>query len=109
MQRSPSNIYYSTDLDEDAVDDSQRGACAVALYNYGAGENVTEEMWETIAKLPDNKFSSGRFYSVLNQSLLKLKGDPKFAMLNLKLNDGERLDDVFAAITETEECSEVHM
>ncbi len=67
---------------------------------------VTEDMWNTIAQLPDSRFESGQFYSKLNQSLLKLEGDLKFAMLNLKLNDGEELVDVFTAI-KTQQCSKV--
>ena len=78
----------------------------VALSNLGGGKMVTEEMWNTIAQLPDGRFESGRFYSVLNRSLLKLEGDLKFAMLKLELNDGEKLADVFTAI-KTKPCSKV--
>ena len=77
-----------------------------ALYNLGIGEVITEEKWNTIAQLPDDRVESGQFYSVLNQSLLNLEGDLKFAMLNLKLSKGEKLADAFAAI-KTNECSEV--
>ena len=69
---------------------------------------VTEEMWDTIAHLPGGRFESGRFYSVLNRSLLKLEGDIRFTMLNLKLNDGEKLVDVFTAI-KTKQCSKVRL
>ena len=80
----------------------------MALSNLGGGKMVTEEMWNTIAQLPDSRFESGRFYSVLNRSLLKLEGDLKFAMLKLELNDGEKLADVFTAI-KTKPCSEVRL
>ena len=82
--------------------------CVVALYNLSTGQVVTEEIWDTIAQLPDGRFESDRFYSVLNQSLLKLEGDIKFAMLNLKLNEGEKLADIFTAI-KTNQCSKVRL
>ena len=103
-----SYYYYSTDQETDTVDESQHayGACVEALHNLSTGQMVTEEMWNTIAQLPDGRFESGQFYSVLNRSLLKLEGDLKFAMLNLKLNAGEKLVDVFTAI-KTQQCSKV--
>ena len=79
-----------------------------ALYNLGTGQILPEEMWDTIAQLPDDRFESGQFYSVLNKSLVKLEGDLKFAMLNLKLNAGEKLADVFTAI-KTSQCSKVRL
>ena len=98
--------YYPTDLEEGTVDESQLEACVVALSKLGDGQMVTEEMWDAIAQLPDDRSESGQFYSKLNQSLLKLEGDLKFAMLDLKLNDGEKLVDVFTAI-KTQQCSKV--
>jgi hypothetical protein len=100
--------YYSIELEEGTVEESQHDACVVALYNLSAGQIITEEMWNTIAQLPDYRFESGQFYSVLNQSLLKLEGDLNFAMLNLKLNAEEKLSDVFTAI-KTNECSKVRL
>ena len=99
-----------TDQETDTVDESQRayGACVEALHNLSTGQILPEEMWDTIAQLPDDRFKSGQFYSVLNESLLKLEGDLQFAMLNLKLNAGEKLIDVFTAI-KTNQCSKVRL
>ena len=62
-----------------------------------SGKEITEDMLNEIAQLPD-KSGCGQFYSVLNQSLRKLKGNPIFSMLSVKLPVGESLDDAFCAI-----------
>ena len=54
-------------------------------------------MLDEIVQIPD-KSGHGQFYTVLNESLRKLKGDPIFSMLSVNLCDGESLADAFCAI-----------
>ena len=69
------------------------------VYNLKTGKEITEDMLKEIAQLPDTS-GYGQFYTVLNQSLRKLKGNPIFSMLSVKLPDRESLDDAFCAIEE---------
>ena len=67
--------------------------------NLSSGKEITEDMLNEIAQLPDRS-GCGQFYTVLKQSLRKLKGNPIFSMLSVKLPDGETLNDAFCAIEE---------
>ncbi len=80
--------------------------CVDTVYNLSSGKQVAEEMLNEIVQLPD-KSGSGWFYTVLNQSLRKLNGDPIFSILSVELHDGESLNDAFCAIEE--DSSEVYL
>ena len=69
-----------------------------------SGKQIREEMLEVIAQLPDDRYSSGQLYSVLNESLCKLEGDPKFSILS----HGKRsVSDAFTAIKAQDSSAKV--
>ncbi len=76
-----------------------------AMDSLNSGKDIREEMVNAIAQLPDASSSSGQFYSVLNESLRKLEGDPKFSILS---HEKKSVSDAFAAIKAQNTSSEVN-
>ncbi len=99
-------IFGFLDLHAESITDLKRAVCVDTVCNLSSGKKITEEMLNEIVQLPD-KSGCERFYSVLNKTLRKLKGDPIFSMLSVELHDGESLDDTFCAIEEDSSDSEV--
>ena len=73
-----------------------RVKCMDTIHALSAGK-VSETGLDEIARLPHGP-GDEQFSTVLNGFLLKLEGDPIFSMLELKLNPGETLADLFNAI-----------
>ena len=73
-----------------------RELCMNTIYAISIGE-VSEEGLDAIAQLPHGPRDE-KFYTLLNEFLLKLEDDPIFSMLELKLNPGETLASLFKAI-----------
>ena len=102
---SDSFKFYASDLPIEAVDDSKRDVCLDTVYKLNASEEVSEEMLHIIAQLPDAS-SSGHFYTVLNESLMKMERNIMLALLDV---DSEALTIAFEAIHK-ENCSpKVHI
>jgi len=80
----------------DTVEVETRVKCMDIIHAISAG-NVSETGLDEIAQLPHGP-RDGQFCTVLNRFLLKLEGDPIFSMLELKLNPGETLANLFKAI-----------
>jgi len=80
----------------DTVKVESRELCMNTVYAISIGE-VSEKGLDAIAQLPHGP-GDEKFYMVLNEFLLKLEGDPIFSMLELKLNPGETLANLFKAI-----------
>ncbi len=99
-------LYFCfVDLPAESIADSKLAVCMDTVYNLSSGKRITERMLNEIVQLPDNS-GCGHFYTVLNQSLRELKGDPIFSMLSVELYDGESLDDAFCAIEDSAEVYE---
>ena len=94
------------DLDPAEIGGTKHAVCMEAMCNLNTGKEVTEEMLDIIAQLPDNRHSSGQLYSALNDSLCKLEGDPKFSILN---HDKKSLSEAFAAVKTQPPSSKVNI
>ena len=90
-------VFGFVDLPTDSIADHKHAVCVDTVCNLSSGEKITEDMLDEVVQLP-HKSGHGQFYIELNQSLRKLKGDPIFSMLSVKLRDGESLADAFHAI-----------
>ncbi len=84
----------------DTVDESMRAVCVEAVYNLSAGNNVPEDVLDTIGQLPSSS-DIPYYYTVLNSHLKTLNGDPILSMLDI---ESVTLAEAFNAITE-ESCS----
>lgn len=80
-----------------------RQLCMDTIHAISIGK-VSEKGLDIIAQLPYGP-GDEQFCTVLNEFLLKLKGDPIFSMLELKLNPDETLTNLFKVI-EVGEMSE---
>ena len=80
----------------DTVEKESREKCRDTTYAISNGE-VSEMGLDEIAQLPHGP-GDEHFCTVLNESLLKLEGDPIFSMLELKLNPGETLTNLFKVL-----------
>ena len=94
-----SKRYFITDPSMDIIDESVRAVCVEAVYNLSAGNAVSEDMLDTIGKLPSSSHIP-YYYTVLNSHLEMLSGDPILSMLDI---ESGTLADAFSAITE-ERC-----
>ena len=66
------------------------------VHDLGVGK-VSEAVLEEIAQIPHGT-ENEMFCTVLNESLMKLEGDPMFTMLELQLNPEETVADLFKSI-----------
>ena len=87
----------------DSFDGSKYTECMEALHTLENGIDVHEETLDVICQLPHKE---KRLYIKLNELLLKLKGDPLLALLDLDLQ-GNLLDEAFHAISLAKEVQKV--
>ena len=74
--------------------------CVEAIAALSAGEPVKEDDLILIGELPDDSVTSGQFYSVLREELLKLLEDPVLTLIELRDEDrkaGMKFSMLFAA------------
>ena len=98
---SKSFFFIYTDALMDTVDESIHAICEEAEHNLSAGNNISEDMLDTIGQLPCSSSDVPYYYTVLNEYLKKLNGDPILSMLDI---ESGTLAEAFSGIT-GEGCS----
>jgi len=89
-------MFCCIDDSMDTVRVESRELCMDTIHAIST-RKVSEEGLDVIAQLPHGP-GDEQFFKVLNESLLKLEHDPIFTMLELKLNPGETLANLFKAL-----------
>ncbi len=89
----------------DNVEESVRAVCVEAVYNLSAGNDVSEDVLDTIGQLPSSSHIP-YYYTVLNSHLEMLNGDPILSMLDI---ESVTLAEAFNAITEKSCSSKVEL
>ena len=81
---------------EDVIESSDYQACVEAVHALSAGKDVpSEDILDLIGQLPEG---DKPFFTILNQILGRLEGDPILPLLDLSPTERVKLADAFSTI-----------